>query len=159
MVSLNYRRPYPGWAKFSCHIRELAEAIQQTGLIVLLERFSLKFVNLPEQPVTLNGLNIVLRTGQYELDARPIQLMTEIREASLIHVIQIISPAEIKLSGPEDGLKGVLLDMECIKPMSEGESWDVLNKRLDEVHKAGFRMFFDLLKPETLEVLEPEYEG
>ncbi len=161
VVSLSCRRPYPGWATFSADIRKLAQAVQETGLVDRLERFSLKYIDLIdlEKPVGLAHLNLSLNIGEYELAAKPVQLRTEIKENDLIHIIQIISPAEVGLPGMEGRLKGVLVDIDSIRPMADGESWDVLYQRLDEVHMSCKEMFFSILRPETVEALEPEYEG
>jgi uncharacterized protein (TIGR04255 family) len=158
VVSLNCRRPYTGWARFSADIRELAQAVENTGLIEKIERFSLKYIDLIEleKPIGLAQLNLELKMGKYDLEAKPVQLRTEIKENDLIHIVQIISPAEVSLS-EKDRLKGVLVDIDSIKPMLEGESWKDLHHRLDDVHVSCKRMFFSMLKPETLEKLEPEY--
>lgn len=161
VVSLSCHRPYSGWDRFSADIRELAEAVQKTELVNRLERFSLKYIDLIEleQPVGLAHLNLELKLGEYELAAKPVQLRTEIKEKDLIHIIQIISPAEVALPGTEGRLKGVLVDIDSIKPIADDESWDVLQQRLDDVHTACKKMFFSILKPETVGSLEPEYEG
>lgn len=161
VVSLSCRRPYSGWARFSADIRELAKTVQETGLVDRLERFSMKYIDLIEleKPVGLAHLNLELKMGRYELAAKPVQLRTEIKESDLVHIIQIISPAEVELPGTRGRLKGVLVDIDSIKPMADGESWDVLYQRLDEVHASCKKMFFSILKPETIEALEPEYEG
>jgi uncharacterized protein (TIGR04255 family) len=161
VVSLSCRRPYSGWARFSADIREVAKAVQETGLVDRLERFSLKYIDLIEleKPVGLALLNLDIKMGGYELAAKPVQLRTEIKENDLTHIIQIISPAEVELPGTEGRLKGVLVDIDSIKPMRDDESWDALQQRLDDVHVACKRMFFSILKPETIEALDPEYEG
>jgi len=161
VVSLSRRRPYSGWATFSADIRELAQAVQETGLVDRLERFSLKYIDLIEleTPVGLAHLNLSLKMGGDDLAAQPVLLRTEIKKNDLIHIIQIISPAEVALAETEARLKGVLVDIDSIRPMADGESWDVLYERLDEVHASCKKMFFNILKPETIEALEPEYEG
>lgn len=161
VVSLSCRRPYSGWDRFSADIRELAKAVQETSLVEQLERFSLKYIDLIEleKPVGLAHLDLELKMGGYELAAKPVQLRTEIKENDLIHIIQIISPAEVGLPGTEGRLKGVLVDIDSIKPMVDGESWDALYQRLDDVHASCKKMFFSILKPATVESLEPEYEG
>lgn len=161
VVSLNCRRPYSGWKKFSSDIRDLAKVVQDTCLIGTLERFSLKYMDLIEadQPLGLGCLNLDLKLGGHEMSKRPVQLRTEIKEGDLTHIVQIVSPVEIELPGDEKRLKGVLLDIDTIKPLGENESWNDLDRRLDDVHLACKKMFFSLMKPETVNKLEPEYEG
>lgn len=161
VVSLSCRRPYSGWDRFSADIRELAEAVQETGLVERLERFSLKYIDLIEleKPVGLAHLDLELKMGEYELAAKPVQLRTEIKENDLIHIIQIISPAQVEVPGAQKRLKGVLVDIDCIRPIADDESWDTLYQKLDDVHTSSKKMFFNILKPETVASLEPEYEG
>jgi uncharacterized protein (TIGR04255 family) len=161
VVSLSCRRPYTGWGRFSADIRELVRTVKDTGLIESLERFSLKYVDLIEleQPVGLGCLNLDLKLGAHEISTKPFQLRTEIKENDLTHIVQIVSPAQVSLPGIQDRLKGVLLDIDTIKFLGNKESWDELDGRLDDVHMACKRMFFSLMKPGTIDKLEPEYTG
>lgn len=160
MVALSCRRPYSGWKTFSADISELIKVVRDTKLIGQLERFSLKYIDLIEleQPPDLACLTVELKLGGYELNMRLVQLRTEIKENGLIHIIQIASPAEVALPGEDKRLSGVLLDIDTINPIKEGESWEEVENRLDAAHSASKRMFFGLLTTETIEKLEPEYQ-
>jgi len=160
VVSLNCRRPYSGWKTFSKDIRTLMEIVRDTGLIDRLERFSLKYIDLIDldQPPSLSCLNLELKMGKYEIDTRPVQLRTEIKEGELMHIIQIISPAEVSIPGESGRVHGVLLDIDSIRPIKENESWPDVESHLDEVHLSSKEMFFSLLSSETIDSLEPEYE-
>jgi hypothetical protein len=76
-----------------------------------------------------------------------------------MHIVQIVSPAEVSLPGLQDRLKGVLLDIDTIKSLDNKESWGELDGRLNDVHMACKRMFFSMMKADTVEKLEPEYTG
>ncbi len=160
VVSLSCRRPYSGWETFSKDIRTVIAIICDTGLIDRLERFSLKYIDLIEvdQPPSLSCLNLELKMGGYEIDTRPVQLLSEIKEGDLIHIIQIVSPAEASIPGKPDRFKGVLLDIDSIRPLKGNESWPDIENHLDGVHLSSKKMFFGLLTPETIAKLEPEYE-
>jgi uncharacterized protein (TIGR04255 family) len=160
VISLNCRRPYSGWTQFSADIRELAKVVQDTGLIERLERFSLRYIDLIElaQPIGLDCLNLTLKLGEYEINTRPVELRTKIEEGDLIHIVQITSPAEVVIPKEEGRLKGVLLDIDTIRLLAEKGSWYDISEHLDDVHMACKKMFFSLLKPETIGKLEPEYE-
>ncbi len=160
VVSLSCRRPYSGWKIFSDDIRRLMEIIEDTRLIDRLERFSLKYIDMIEldHPPSLNCLNLELKMIEYEIDTRPVQLRTEIKEGDLIYIIQIVSPAEASIPGESGRLRGVLLDIDSIRPIKENESWHDIDKHLDDVHLLSKKMFFDLLTSETINNLEPEYE-
>ena len=161
MVSLNCRRPYSGWVRFSEDIRNLAKTVRETGLIGELERFSLKYIDLIElvPAVGLRCLNLCLRLGEMDIAERPVQMRTEIGEGDLIHIIQVVSPAEAAIPGETERKKGVLVDIDTIKTFTGNETWDELDRRLDDAHFACKRMFFHLLTPDTLHLLEPKYGG
>ncbi|MBI5197838.1 MAG: TIGR04255 family protein [Nitrospirae bacterium] len=156
VVSLSCRRPYSGWELFSREIRDLVGVLNRSALIEHLERFSLKYIDLIQlkQPPDLTCLNIDLKLGGHQIDVSPIHLRSEIREESLFHIIQIVSPAQVTLQGDQK-LVGVLLDVDTIHPIG---SWGDVDDRLDMAHSASKRMFFDLLTRETIEKLEPEYK-
>ncbi len=161
VASLSCRRPYSGWARFSEEIRKVAQVLRGSGLLDRLERFSLKYVSLIEvpRPAALGLLNLEITMGDHSLASRPVQLVTEIHERDLVHIVQIVSPAEARLPGATSRLKGVLISMDSIKPLGEGASWGTVDERLDDVHAACKKMFFHLLKPETIQALGPEYEA
>jgi uncharacterized protein (TIGR04255 family) len=159
-VSLSCKRPYSGWSVFSTDIRNLARAISQTGLVKRLDRFSLKYMDLItlNQPIGLECLDVDIRLGQHAIEERPVQFRTEIVEGDLVHIIQIVAPARVALAGNENDMRGVLLDIDTIKTTSGEDSWEVLSRRLDDVHLSCKKMFFSLMTPETIAKLEPEYE-
>lgn len=160
VVSLNCRRPYSGWKLFSESIRAVVKTLSDTGLIDRLERFSLRYVNLIElhQPPSLSCLNLEMKMGGYEMDTRPVQLRTEIKEGDLIHIVQIGSPAEASIPGESGRHRGLLLDIDSIRQMRENESWPDIESQLDGVHLSSKKMFFGLLTPETTDKLGAEYE-
>jgi uncharacterized protein (TIGR04255 family) len=159
VVALSCRRPYSGWSTFSSDIRELANMVKETELIDTLERFSLKYIDLIvlSQPPDINCLNLELKVGEYNANGHPVQLRTEIKEDDLIHIIQIISPAGVSLPGESKGTTGVLLDIDSIRPLKKTESWADIDHNLDRVHLSCKRIFFSLLKEDTITKLEPEY--
>jgi uncharacterized protein (TIGR04255 family) len=160
VLSLSCRRPYSGWKTFASDIRTLIGVVRRTGLVERLERFSLKYIDLIDldQPPNLGCLNIALKLAEIEINTLPLQFRTEIKEDGLIHIIQIISPAEVALPGDPKKLIGVLLDTDSINIFKENGAWEEVDGQLDIVHWASKKMFFNLLAPETIEKLEPRYQ-
>jgi len=161
VLGLSCRRPYPGWDAFSADIRALVNLVQETGLITSLERFSLKFVNLIEtnQPPKLDSLNVELRVGDKANDESPVLIRTEMRTKEFVHIIQIVSPAEVVLPDEQSSRSGVLLDIDTIAFLQGDNSWLEMNNLLDEGHLAAKNIFFELLSRDTINKMEPVYEG
>lgn len=160
VISLSCRRPYTGWQKFSADIRQLIDVVSRAELIEKLERLSLKYIDLIQldQPPNLSCLNIGLQLGGQEINTAPVQVRTEIKEDSLIHIIQIVSPAEVAIPDDPQKYSGVLLDIDSIKNFTGNGFWVDVDDQLDAVHYASKKMFFNLLASETIEKLEPEYQ-
>ncbi|MFP4307980.1 MAG: TIGR04255 family protein [Desulfococcaceae bacterium] len=159
VVSISCRRPYSGWAVFSKDIRNLIFAIRETKLIRAPERFSLKYIDLIalNPPRGLKCLNIDLRIGEYALAQKPVQIRTEIEEADLTHILQIVSPAIASLPGEEKQTKGILIDIDSIWNPDEKNPWEGIESRLDDIHSSCKQMFFSLLTQRTIDLLAPEY--
>lgn len=164
-LSCSCQRPYSGWARFSAEIRQLASVLRESGLVQRPERFSLKYLDLIDlgDPPDLGWLELDLRLGGLEVRTRPVQLRAEIKDqdfphGELTHILQIISPAEVSLAGEQGKLRGILVDTDTIKPLADDESWDHAEQWLDDVHSACKRMFFGILKADTVNRLAPEYE-
>ncbi len=143
-AALTCRAPYIGWKRFSAEIHRLANALAETKLIRKLERHSLKYVDL--------------QIGERKLVTNPIQLRTEISEDAFVHLVQIVTPATVTIQGQTDTKHGTLIDVDTIRIVNETESWADLLEELDDLHMACKRMFFQLLKRETIQKLEPEYD-
>lgn len=79
------------------------------------------------------------------------------RKGSYVHIIQIASPTEAKLSSAEK-LNGVLLDIDTIYSIDTHESfWSEFDNQLAEMHQASKEIFFTLLDDDTITLLQPEY--
>lgn len=159
VVSLSCGRPYSGWAKFGEKIRMLAEVLKETNLISAPERFSMKYLDvLPmDGTPTISMLNVVMSLGERHVASDPVYFRTERTEGNLLHILQIICPAKAQLLGGAE-VEGVLVDTDTVyKKEGTTDFWQNLEDRLNAVHDANKKMFFDLLKEETIASLEPEY--
>jgi uncharacterized protein (TIGR04255 family) len=134
--------------------------LRETGLVTDPQRFSLKYIDLVDlgETPSLSYLNVATRVGGRDLANRPLQLRTEIEEEGLVHVLQIVCPAEARLGGMDSQpLSGVLVDIDTIGKVGAEDFWTSLETRVDLAHRLSKALFFSLLSPETLERLGPEY--
>lgn len=158
VISLSCRRPYSGWLEFGKQIKALAIKLQDTHLLEP-ERFSLKYIYIIK---TTEIQDLSVLDGKFILAGRdlnnsPFHLRIEFQEDSYIHVVQIASPTEAKLPSGEQ-FNGVLLDIDTIYSNHSHENyWPEFQNKLDKVHDAGKRLFFELLNDNTINLLEPEY--
>jgi uncharacterized protein (TIGR04255 family) len=159
VVSLNCQRPYTGWEKFKTNIIELSEKLKETGLITRPERFSLKYIDIIPvlgQP-SLEPLDIELKLGIFGVVLnQPVQLRTEILENGFVHIVQIVTPAQASIPSGER-FDGVLFDIDTVYQNNEVDFWTDFSDKLDKAHYYSKNLFFNLLKDDTIKLLEPEY--
>jgi uncharacterized protein (TIGR04255 family) len=136
----------------------LAQVLKETDLLTCPERFSLKYVDvIPVRDTpSIEPLEVILKLGNHELSDRPVQLRTEIREDKFLHIVQIVSPVQVTLPTAEK-FEGVLVDIDTICQHEPGDFWLDFNELLDQAHGLCKRLFFRLLKANTIKRLDPEY--
>lgn len=158
VFSLSCTRPYAGWDEFSSLIIELLAILKQTSLITHPERISLKYIDilLATEGFTLDALNLELQIGGNRITTAPVQLRTELNGEEFTNIIQVGSPAQVALNaGPL--IDGILIDIDTISRTMPSDFWLISKDFLDRAHAISKSMFFDLLKPETIKCLDPEY--
>ena len=94
--------------------------------------------------------------GGRDVAGDPVSFRTERKVGDLLHLVQIICPAQAQLLGGTQ-VSGILVDTDTICSDAPADFWTNLSARLDVVHDANKRMFFELLTDETVASLEPEY--
>lgn len=165
-VALSCPSPYTGWIQFKSEILFLTSALLKTDLIERVERFSLRYINLLTHEEDVRGLQKLLldiKAGGRDLTTDPLialsHLRTELHDEGFINILQVASPmtAEVKSTG--ETKKGTLIDVDTIHALTEGEDF-VKNQEtmLESCHKEEKKMFFSLLKPDTVQSLGPSYE-
>ncbi len=157
-ITLNCRRPYTGWRNYRPEILKLVEVVRKTGLIAMVERFSLKYVDLipaaaPNYLAPLRG-NLIL--GGYNLGISPVQVQSQLPDGNFINVITLLAPARVQTEHMT--AEGLLIDIDTIFPATSEAFWKEFESLLDTAHDSNHSLFFDILKQETLDLLEPKYD-
>lgn len=158
VFSLNCTRPYVGWDKFASMIIELLAILKQTSLINHPERISLKYIDilLATEGLTLDALTLELRSRGKRITTEPVHLRTEINTEEFVNIIQIGSPAQAALNAGQL-FDGILIDIDTISRTMPSDFLLAPKDLLDRAHAISKATFFNLLNPETIKRLEPEY--
>lgn len=158
VFSFSSTRPYMGWDRFLLTIIELLGILRQTALITHPERISLKYIDILEknEGFTLDALNLNLQIGENRITGAPVQLRTELETKEFTNIIQIATPAHAELNTGQH-FDGIMIDIDTISRTIPSDFWSDQKDFLDRAHALGKFMFFDLLKLETIKILEPEY--
>ena len=165
-VALSCPSPYSGWRNFKQEISFVTQAVLKTELVEHVERFSLRYINLLIHDEAIRGLQkfvVDIKAGGRDLNADPLiastHLRTELHEKGFIDVIQVASPTTVEIRATNETKRGTLLDIDIIRPLTEGENFgENHGDLLERCHEEEKKMFFSLLKPNTLKDLGPIYK-
>lgn len=154
--------PYPGWAAFRDAIMKVVEILSKANLPFKVNRYSLKYVDLlsvgslKEQ---FAAVNWSVGLGAHDLSAAPVSLRTEVRENSMIHLINVATGAEATSSNGQKR-SGAVFDLDSIQLVADQELASFagdLPLGLDALHAANKEKFFSFLTIDALNGLEPTY--
>jgi len=156
VIALNCRKPYVGWDKFKETVVTLTRIIENSQIIPIPQRHSLRYIDLlrGELAADLSALKLTLKLGDCEIGER-IQMRLEIQDVQCVHILQIATSALVSLVG--ERLTGIIIDLETL-PADVPNSWDTIRKQLDLLHDRSKQLFFgQILTAEAIQNLAPEY--
>lgn len=159
VLAISQPRPYPGWEKFKGNILKILDIVKGTNLLGEIERYSLKCVNIiPAGPESqLDLLETKFEIAGEKPQEIGFQFRTERRAQERIDVIEIFPHASAKLPGSSP-ISGLMLGLDAIRVSNSKSFWANTVDFLEKIHADEKELFFRLLKPKTLEVLEPVWE-
>ncbi|MDP1708426.1 MAG: TIGR04255 family protein [Gammaproteobacteria bacterium] len=161
-VSVGFKYPYPGWNSFKPAIIKVMDALKGANVIKSVDRYSLKYIDLLpatdlREQVSLVNFDVTL--AGHKLKDEAFQIRLDIPRGDFIHVVQMVSSATATLHTGESK-QGLIVDVDTIANQ-QGETLEGLlsefSDKLETIHTANKKVFFDCLKPETIKALEPEY--
>lgn len=164
-VGITCKMPYPGWALFKDAISQILTILKEIDFELLLERFSLKYVDLINDEICekrSETINAKIRIGNHEVAEEKFQIRLESPEQGYIKTVQIISHAiATSLVSPEKkSLRGIIIEVDTIrieKPAKKIAFEEIID-RVDEIHNINKEAFFNCISASALEKLEPIYD-
>lgn len=148
--------PYQGWSSFLPRITAFLEVLRESALVTRLERYSLKFVNVLTVPTAsqLDLVNLEILIGGNVPSPTGFHLRTEMNDENAVRIVEIIPHASVKVHSG-DTKNGLLVSIDCIRAVTSGEFSELTPSAMERMHHDLKEVFFGLLKPATLQALEP----
>lgn len=157
VITLNCRRPYAGWAAFKGKILSLVKIVESSPLVPAPLRHSLRYIDLLtlEPAPYLSSLQLSLKLGAFDIQARPLQTRVELLDGTCTHVVQVATPAQVGF--PEGMKEGSIVDLETFSTESL-KGWDAVAAQIDHMHERSKALFFEnILTANAVLQMEPEY--
>jgi len=156
VISFSILNPYIGWSCWKPDILEILNSLSVEKVIKNVERTGLRYLNFIERdvfPLIKAEIKIIDST------VKPISttVRTEIAEGEYKKALQLANDASINENGQI--IRGSLIDIDIArnKTIQNNEFRINLETILDKSHKMAKQLFFDILKDEFLDELEPVY--
>ena len=157
----NCMNTYPGWAVYFGQIQQVLRLLLERKIIRNFHRVGLRY--LSEFPnidilenvnfkVELKGLDEPMVSGNFRVEWAREPLRFIVNLASKLPIEPLVVPMEGKTNFTS------LIDIDVIHQNFVEDNPENLFSLIDQVHQNEKEQFFQLLKPEFLETLNPEYE-
>lgn len=163
VFNVSCTRPYHGWEIFKDKINQVLDVFQQIDVIDNVERFSIKYINIIPHD-TDNQLNLLkseISVGSYDMKNYLRQMRAEVKKGPFLNIIQLVTDATVnikKINTDEEIISGLLIDVDTIYTNGISSFWDNIPELLEEAHDTEKHIFYDMLTPETIEMLCPVWE-
>jgi len=156
-VTLNCRKPYVGWNAFNAKTIALINILDNSGLIPVPLRHSLRYIDLLDLEPTpdLSSFKLNIKIGDIDTHAKPLQMRIELPYKDHLHVIQFAAPAQAMLT---EGVKsGSIVDIETFS-IHNPHSWQEVLDQLTLLHDRSKQLFFEqIMSQQAIDRLDPEY--
>lgn len=156
IVTVNCRRPYPGWDIFLEKILAVITILSENFPDLKFKQFDLRYLDFVPEDIlpTPDGLKIKPTIEPADVRSEAFSLHVKLSYDSYPHTLQIMSPVSVSIE-PEGNKRGTLIDLTT---SAIDFSHDSVKATLNSLHDASKKMFFQqILMPELIDKLEPVY--
>ena len=164
-LAIGCQLPYPGWGEFRPTIEKVLNAVSMLSLVMHVQRYSLKYADIlpsKDSAEALSMLDLGIQLGGQKLRDERFQLRTELARDAFIHVVTLVSSAQVLVTAQPSRTSGTIVDIDSVCNLSPAlpfaDFLGQLPSRADEIHGVNKALFFELLTKETVTSLGPEYE-
>lgn len=159
VASFNATRPYPGWSKFRSRAIQVASALNESGHIANLDRYSLKYVNMIDSSKAAHPtapFNLRVEAKSCELSPNGFRLRFETKVKGFTNIVECTS--NVTSTVGKEKLHGTMMTLDTIMEPADTGFWAELEQRLNATHDVLEGIFFELLTSETISAMGPSYD-
>jgi uncharacterized protein (TIGR04255 family) len=150
VISISSFPKYLGWELFSKIIFDVLSKIESVGIINVIERIGIRYINFFETNI-FEKVNLKVCIGTDDILYKNTIVRTEIEQGEFSSTLQVANNAII------NGKLGSIIDIDTFVT----KNLDTFFSRKTELINAGHlkekELFYSLLKPEFLNTLNPTY--
>lgn len=164
-VAIRCNLPYPKWLNFKKNILSTTEFLQKISNIVggSVKRFSIKYVNLIESTTLsdqISKINLEIKLGSSSVSDNHINMQVYQLDGDILHIISVITGANGNLTDGRN-VNGIVVEIDSIMNASSERVHDLhswIEGNIENLKQSNKKLFFEFLKPSTLNDMGPDYE-
>lgn len=162
-LMVSCKLPYPKWPSFKSTILHIVSQIEVLGIVSLVERFSVKYVNLIQGKTIadqIGKIEIAIRLGDVEVEDNHLSLQVHRVDGARTHILSVITGAQGMLPNGEQ-IFGSVVDVDSIEIVNEGNFKvfvDSLPEKVEALRQLNKSLFFSCLTDSAIDEMEPVYE-
>ena len=141
---------YLGWEIFSKIIFDVLTKIEQIGIINVIERIGIRYINFFENNI-FEKINLKVSIGSNDVLCKNTIIRTEIEQGEYSSTLQVANNAII------NGKIGSIIDIDTFATKNLVTFFSKKNELINAGHLKEKELFYSLLSSEFLSTLNPTY--
>lgn len=155
VISLDNPNQYVGWEILRPEAINIFNLVRNLNIVEKVNRFGLRYVNFFDGIDIFEKIDLKVTLRQEEFKKINKFLRVEIPSEEFMNLLQVSNHANLIINGKSKN--GSIIDIDTHTVPASGNFFEAFDSLLDRVHEVEKGLFFNLLKPEFLETLNPEY--
>jgi uncharacterized protein (TIGR04255 family) len=155
VISLGNPGDYVGWKEnFYPFLRNLLSKLEHTGIVKKFLRIGIRYIDFFETDI-FKKITLAIKLNGKDLTARQTLISTIFENEQLVTRVNIQNNTIVTKNSKK--FIGSIIDTDTFFEPTKSISFAEVIDLVDKQHDVSLDVFFDLLKPDFLETLSPEY--
>lgn len=150
VISISSFPKYLGWDKFSEIIFDVLNKVERIGIIDIIERFGIRYINFFDNNI-FDKINLNVEICTNDIPLKNTIIRTEIEQDEFSSTLQIANNAIINEK------LGSIIDIDTFLTNNLDTFFSRKSDLINSGHIKEKELFYSLLKPEFLNTLKPTY--
>jgi uncharacterized protein (TIGR04255 family) len=155
VFSVSNLNDYIGWKSFYEKIEEAFQKVSGLRIIGDIFRLGLRYINFFEFDI-FNKVNLGILLNNRPLESKQTILRTILPDGDFVHRLVMANKTTVNIHG--ENKLGSVIDIDTVLEKKITDFFEAMPALINEAHDKEKSIFFNLLKPEYLQQLNPEYE-
>ncbi|PLX50983.1 MAG: hypothetical protein C0613_02835 [Desulfobulbaceae bacterium] len=157
VISLGTSGDYVGWKEnFYPFLQHIIRQLEKSGIVKSFKRIGIRYIDFFETDI-FEKITLSIKLNDQPLVAKQTTISTIFEHDELTTRVNIQNNTTIRRD--EKQYIGSIIDTDTFAEPKDSIPFVELVTLIDKQHEISLKVFFDLLRPEFLETLNPEYDN